>query len=129
MADIYILAIDLPQHDNPVQNAFRYQAGDVIMVRENDDGPGKWAEKAGVYKVVRVPGAASKWAHLEVERDFDWDVTQPRKIKRFDISAVYALPSEKMADHAAMGKCIVLSSAEASTMLLVTKPESGGLVI
>lgn len=129
MADIYVLAVDLPGHDDPVKHAFRYQAGDVVMVREDGDGPGKWAEKAGVYKVIRVPGPAAKWEHLTAERPFDYAVTQPCKIKRFDIATVYAAEAAKPSAHEVMDKCVVLTSSEASTMLLVTKPEAGELVI
>jgi hypothetical protein len=129
MADLYVLAVDLPSHEDPVKNAFRYQAGDVIMVREDGDGPGKWAETANVYKVVRVPGAAQKWEYLTAERPFDFSVTQPCKIKRFNIADVYAVQGMKGAPHEVMGTCIALTSAEASIMMVVTKADAGGLVI
>lgn len=111
MADIYVLATDLPLHKDPELAAYKFKAGDVIAVREDGDGIGKAAEKSGIYKVIRVDGTREKWAFLEDSRPFVPGARLPKRINRMDVLAVYEAEKTNKAAHPTMGECIVLGSA------------------
>lgn len=129
MADLYVLAVDLPTLEDPKKEAYKYKAGDVIAVLGDGEGPGKAVEKCGMYKVVRVPGPPADWAYLMANRPFDPDVEAPRRLKTLDITTIYSEAATKGVPHEKMPEMVTLDAAAAKAMEKVTEAKSGDLVI
>ena len=129
MADLYVLAVDLPTLEDPKKEAYKYKAGDVIAVLGDGEGPGRAVEICSLYKVVRVPGPPDDWAYLMANRPFDPDVEAPRRLKTLDITTVYAEAAAKGTPHEKMPEMISIDTAAVKAMEKVTEAKSGDLVI